>query len=53
MTGNWSLTIDAGDRGDVPVQLKLAGVPVQVAPDTYSTTQDENLTGTYFEHVDG
>lgn len=28
----------AGDRTDVPIQLKLTGVSVQVAPDTYSTT---------------
>lgn len=28
----------AGDRSDIPVQLRLSGVSVQVPPDTYSTT---------------
>jgi hypothetical protein len=28
----------AGDRSDVPVQLELSGVSVQVAPNTYSTS---------------
>jgi len=37
-TTNSEMFSGAGDRSNIPIQLQLGGVSLQVAPDTYSTT---------------